>query len=204
MAQAAIELGVRDLETPFTSTWSDGWRRFRRSPSALIGLGIIFLLAVCATLSPQISGHTDPLAQNLTQPTMAPSLHHIAGTDKLGRDIFTRLLFGARLSVEIGFVSVGIALVAGTIVGLVSGFWGGRLDSVLMAVMDGYGLDGDDAVDAIRAYRAALHGFVSLEASGGFGFPASVDRSFGRLVHALVVALSSWNDVSEPGREVPA
>ena len=73
MAQAAIELGVRDLETPFTSTWSDGWRRFRRSPSALIGLGIIFLLAVCATLSPQISGHTDPLAQNLTQPTMAPS-----------------------------------------------------------------------------------------------------------------------------------
>jgi peptide/nickel transport system permease protein len=67
---------------------------------------------------------------------MAPSWHHLAGTDKLGRDIFTRLLFGARLSVEIGFVSVGIALVAGTIVGLISGFWGGKLDTVLMAVMD--------------------------------------------------------------------
>ena len=79
-----------------------------------------------------------------------------------------------------------------------------RTVEVVAVVMEGYGLDGDDAIDAIRAYRAALHGFVSLEASGGFGFPASVDRSFDRLVHALVVALSSWNEVSEPGREVPA
>ncbi len=136
MAQAAIELGVQELETPYTSVWVDGWRRFRRSPSALIGLVIIFILAICATLAPQISGHTDPLAQNLTAPTVAPSWHNLAGTDKLGRDIFTRLLFGARLSVEIGLVSVGIALVLGTVVGLVSGYWGGKLDTVLMALMD--------------------------------------------------------------------
>jgi Tetracyclin repressor-like, C-terminal domain len=62
----------------------------------------------------------------------------------------------------------------------------------------------DDAVDAIRAYRAALHGFISLEANHGFAFPSDVDRSFDRLVHALVRALSSWSDVSEPSREVPA
>ena len=63
---------------------------------------------------------------------------------------------------------------------------------VIAAVMGGYGLDDDDAVDAIRAYRAALHGFVSLEANNGFAFPVSVDRSFDRLVRALVRALSSW------------
>ncbi len=136
MVQAAVSLEARELETPYTSVWTDTWRRFRRSPSALIGLGIIFILAICATFAPQISGHTDPLAQNLAQPTLAPSFHHIAGTDKLGRDIFTRLLFGARLSVEIGFVSVGIALVVGTIVGLVSGYWGGKLDTILMGLMD--------------------------------------------------------------------
>ncbi|MGA2828183.1 MAG: TetR-like C-terminal domain-containing protein [Streptosporangiaceae bacterium] len=79
-----------------------------------------------------------------------------------------------------------------------------RFVAVMTAVMAGYGLDGDDAIDAVRAFRSALHGFVSLEASGGFGMPVSVDRSFGRLVHALVVALSSWSDASEPGREVPA
>jgi AcrR family transcriptional regulator len=79
-----------------------------------------------------------------------------------------------------------------------------RTVEVMAAVMDGYGLGGDDAVDAIRAFRAALHGFVSLEASHGFGFPASVDRSFDRLVHALVMAFSSWSAVAEPAREVQA
>ena len=78
-----------------------------------------------------------------------------------------------------------------------------RTITVMAAVMNGYGLDGDDAVDAIRAYRAALHGFVSLEANYGFAFPANVDRSFDRLVHTLVAALSQWNAVSEPGRELP-
>jgi AcrR family transcriptional regulator len=67
-----------------------------------------------------------------------------------------------------------------------------RALQVLAAVMDGYGSEGDDAIDAIRAFRATLHGFVSLESSGAFALPASVDRSFDRLVHALITALSSW------------
>jgi hypothetical protein len=79
-----------------------------------------------------------------------------------------------------------------------------RTVQVIAAVMAGYGLVGDDAIDAIRAFRSALHGFVSLEANGGFGMPFSVDRSFGRLVHALVAAMSSWSAVSDPDREVPA
>jgi AcrR family transcriptional regulator len=79
-----------------------------------------------------------------------------------------------------------------------------RSIEVMAAVMDGYGLDGDDTIDAIRGFRAALHGFVSLEANYGFAFPTNVDRSFDRLVHALVVALSSWRDMSGPDRELPA
>jgi AcrR family transcriptional regulator len=72
-----------------------------------------------------------------------------------------------------------------------------RTIEVVTAVMRGYGLDGDDAIDAVRAYRAALHGFVSLEANEGFAFPASVDRSFDRLVHALVRALASWSEQAQ-------
>jgi peptide/nickel transport system permease protein len=121
---------------PYRSVGIDAWRRFRRSPSALIGLGIIFLLALGAVCAPQITAHTDPLAQNLTAPTLAPSLAHLAGTDKLGRDIFTRLVFGARLSLEIGAVSVGIALALGTLIGIVSGYWGKALDGTLMGAMD--------------------------------------------------------------------
>lgn len=75
-----------------------------------------------------------------------------------------------------------------------------RVVRVVAAVMDGYDLAGDDAIDAIRALRAALHGFVSLETGGGFGLPASVDRSFHRLVAGLVAALSEW---SSDGERIP-
>jgi AcrR family transcriptional regulator len=75
---------------------------------------------------------------------------------------------------------------------------------MIAAVVAGYGLAGDDAIDAIRAFRSALHGFVSLEANGGFGMPFSVDHSFDRLVQALVKALASWSTVSGPVHEVPA
>jgi AcrR family transcriptional regulator len=79
-----------------------------------------------------------------------------------------------------------------------------RTIAPVAAVMEGYGLDGDDAIDAIRVYRAGLHGFCSLEATNGFAFPYSIDRSFDRLVHALVLAVSSWSSVSGAGPEVPA
>ncbi len=68
-----------------------------------------------------------------------------------------------------------------------------RVVRVVAAVMDGYGLAGDDAIDAIRALRAALHGFVSLETGGGFGLSANIDRSFDRLVAGLAAGLQEWN-----------
>lgn len=76
-----------------------------------------------------------------------------------------------------------------------------RAVQILATVMDGYGFDGDDAVDAIRSLRAALHGFVALETSGAFALPASVDRSFNRLVRTVEIALASWGEASEPGHE---
>jgi hypothetical protein len=65
--------------------------------------------------------------------------------------------------------------------------------TVLMAVLDGYGITGEDAVDAIRSLRAVMHGFVTLEAAGGFGLPASVDASYTRLIDALETAFAVWS-----------
>jgi ABC-type dipeptide/oligopeptide/nickel transport system permease subunit len=135
VAPALADAGYGDA-SPYTSVWADTWRRFRRSPSALIGLTIIAVLAICAIFAPVLAQHRDPIAQNLSATTLGPSLAHLAGSDKLGRDIFTRLLFGARLSVEIGFISVGIGLFIGTVLGVMAGFWGGWLDSVVMGFMD--------------------------------------------------------------------
>jgi AcrR family transcriptional regulator len=69
---------------------------------------------------------------------------------------------------------------------------GERAVRTVYAVLAGYGLEGDDAVDATRAFRAAIHGFVSLEAAGGFGIPRDVDRSFAQLVTALDAAFQDW------------
>jgi len=102
----ASESGIARL-----GVWHDTWRRFRRSTSAMVGLVLVAVLVVAAIAAPVLSGHVDPLAQNLGATTLPPSLYHIAGTDKLGRDIYVRLLAGARLSLEIGFVSVAIGLV---------------------------------------------------------------------------------------------
>jgi AcrR family transcriptional regulator len=71
-----------------------------------------------------------------------------------------------------------------------------RLLDVVLALLAGYGLDGDDAVDAARALRATLHGFVSLESAGGFGMPRDIDRSFERLVDGLDTALRAWTVTS--------
>jgi ABC-type dipeptide/oligopeptide/nickel transport system permease subunit len=125
-----------DADALYGPARSRTWRQFRRSHSAVIGLAVISLLAVVAALAPVIAGHRDPLAQDLAATTLPPSISHLAGTDKLGRDVFTRLLYGARLSLEIGFVAVGIGLAAGTAMGIVAGFWGGAIDNVLMATVD--------------------------------------------------------------------
>ncbi|MBV8223090.1 MAG: ABC transporter permease, partial [Candidatus Eremiobacteraeota bacterium] len=136
MAQAILTADEARIETPHTGVLYDAWRRFRRSPSAIIGLTIIVALALCAIFATVLSAHRDPLAQNLAATTLAPSFAHPAGTDKLGRDIYTRLLYGARLSVEIGFISVGIGLAIGTVIGLTAGFWGKGVDALLMGAMD--------------------------------------------------------------------
>lgn len=132
-AAAGATLAADALDAPARSRT---WRQFRRSHSAVIGLIVIALLAAVAVFAPIIAGHRDPLAQNLSATTLPPSLSHLLGTDKLGRDVFTRLLYGARLSLEIGFVAVGIGLAAGTAMGIVAGFWGGAIDNVLMGIVD--------------------------------------------------------------------
>jgi peptide/nickel transport system permease protein len=127
---------VIEAEAPRQRTYaSDALRRFRRTPGATAGAAIIALILVGGILAPLLAGH-DPLAQDLGTGSAGPSARHVFGTDKLGRDIFARILFGARESIAIGFVAVGVAITAGTAIGLTAGFFRGRVDNVLMGAMD--------------------------------------------------------------------
>ena len=81
--------------------------------------------------APVISPYT-PSQQNVFERLQAPSLNHFFGTDDLGRDVFTRMLFGARISLAVGFISVFIILVIGTFLGIISGYYGGKIDYIIM------------------------------------------------------------------------
>lgn len=102
---------------------------------ALTGLTVITLLIVVALFAPVISPYTSS-EQNVFERLQAPSLTHVFGTDDLGRDVFTRMIFGARISLAVGFISVFIILVIGTFLGIISGYYGGKIDYIIMRFTD--------------------------------------------------------------------
>jgi peptide/nickel transport system permease protein len=122
--------------SPTSRTFAaDVWRRFRRAPGAVAGAAVVAAIVLLAVFAPLLAAG-DPLAQHVAQGAQAPSAAHWFGTDKLGRDVFARILFGARISIRIGFVAVGLAITAGTMIGLVAGYAGKRVDTALMGAMD--------------------------------------------------------------------
>ena len=109
-------------------------RLLRRSPVAVIGAGLILAAALLAVAAGVIAPH-NPVAQ-IAQPLLRPGSAYLAGTDELGRDELSRLIYGARVSLYVGVLSVSIALALGASSGVVAGFYGGWLDNALMRAMD--------------------------------------------------------------------
>ena len=115
--------------------WKIFWRRFRRNKLAMLGALIIFSLAVVAVIAPLIAPF-NPNQQDILHRLEPPSHKHPLGTDDLGRDLFSRVIYGTRVSLLVGFVAIGIAIIIGSFLGLLSGYFGGWLDAVIMRFVD--------------------------------------------------------------------
>ena len=118
-----------------TSYWKDAWRRFRENKLAVFGVITIILLAIMALIGEPISGksYNDTNIMNVNK---TPSAEHWFGTDNLGRDVFARTWYGARISLFIGLMASLIDLVIGVIWGAISGFFGGKVDEYMMRIAD--------------------------------------------------------------------
>jgi peptide/nickel transport system permease protein len=110
-------------------------RRVLRSRSALVGGGVLGLIVLAALVAPLISPF-DPIKTNQRLSLEAPSLAHLMGTDRFGRDVFSRVVWGGQISLPIGLVSVGIGLVFGVSLGLLAGYYGGWIDAISMRLVD--------------------------------------------------------------------
>lgn len=111
------------------------WPRLRSNRMAMGGLVVVLLLFIISLLAPFLTPY-DPSAINAWDVLQPPSWKHWFGTDELGRDVLTRVLYGARISLKVGFVAIGIAVLLGSAVGLIAGYYGGWVDSLLMRCVD--------------------------------------------------------------------
>ncbi len=119
------------------STMGMAWRQLRRNKGALIGLALLVIIIVAALSAPLIYDYNkDVIGMNVRERMQWPSAKHPCGTDELGRDIFARIVYGARYSLAVGVVAVIIALIVGVLLGSAAGYIGGTFENVVMRICD--------------------------------------------------------------------
>jgi len=118
-----------------SSLWRDAWHRLQKNKMALLGLAVMITMCIAAILTPWITvyGYEE---QNLVLGASPPSAEHWLGTDTLGRDLLTRILYGSRISLAVGFIATAVALLIGVIYGTVAGYMGGKVDAAMMRLVD--------------------------------------------------------------------
>jgi peptide/nickel transport system permease protein len=131
-----VDLSVDFAVRKHRSLWGDAWRRLISLNTARLGMVIVGILLLVAVLTPIVHDYDPKKDSSLRDRLKPPSREHLLGTDNLGRDVVVRLAHGARYSLVVGIISVGIALVIGGSLGMVAGFVGGQIGNIIMRCMD--------------------------------------------------------------------
>ncbi len=118
-----------------SSLYKDAWKRLRKNKLAMLGLGIVIMLILIAIFASFIAPY-NPIERVKEESSLSPSRIHLFGTDLLGRDIFSRVIYGSRISIVVGVVAVGISVVIGLFLGALSGYFGNIPDAFIMRIAD--------------------------------------------------------------------
>jgi peptide/nickel transport system permease protein len=135
LSSAAAKASVTDLGVHHEGLLAKAVRTFARNRFAVAGLIGIVLMILAAVFAPNLTPY-DPLQRDAEVRLVEPSLLHPMGTDSLGRDVLSRVLYGGRISLQVGFFSIALSAIISVPLGLISGYFGGRIDNIVMRVMD--------------------------------------------------------------------
>lgn len=135
LAKNTADLSVSPADEKFVPPWKEAWQAFYKNKLAVIGLGVVLFFVIIAIIAPWIAPYGFR-EQVMAERMQAPSSKHWFGTDDFGRDIFSRVLYGARISLRVGFVSVMGSVVVGTFLGIVAGYYGRWVDTILSRIFD--------------------------------------------------------------------
>lgn len=130
-----IKKEVAPVREKAVGPWLEGWRSFKKSKVSLVGAGIVIFFILLAVIGPFIApqGINE---QDLTKRLLAPSADHWFGTDDFGRDIFSRIIHGARISLWVGFFSVILSVIIGSLLGIIAGYYGKWIDTIISRIFD--------------------------------------------------------------------
>lgn len=135
LAKNTVNITTVTAEEKLTPPWKEAWQAFCKNRLALVGMGIVIFFIILAIIAPMIAPYSFK-EQVLTERLQAPSEKHWFGTDDFGRDIFSRILYGARISLWVGFFSVLGSVIVGTFLGIVAGYYGRWIDSIISRFFD--------------------------------------------------------------------
>lgn len=177
--------GAGKIDSPMRRTW----RRFRRHKLAMIGSAAVIILVLMAVFAPVISPN-DPVETQIRNTYASPSSDHWLGTDKIGRDVWARVIYGTRISLSVGIVAVGISIIISLLLGTASGYYGGVVDMLIMRFTDII-----MSVPSLLAIMAVvvLVGpsiFNVMAVIGLLGWPGTT-----RLVRGQILSVREWDYV---------
>lgn len=163
--------------------WRDVWRRLKKNKMAMFGLCVILVLIFAAIFADHIAPYWYD-DQHLEDRFLSPNSQYLLGTDNLGRDIFSRIIYGSRISLQVGFVAVGISAIVGGAFGAIAGYYGGKLDNFIMRIMDVL-LAIPGILLAISIVAALGPGLINVMIAVGIG---SVPQ-YARIVRASILSI---------------
>lgn len=190
MFKKSTDINTTETDAIKQGKWKEIWRRFKKSKGAMIGLVMLVIIAVALLLGPLVVSYETATTQDFDSTLQGPSVQHLFGTDGYGRDIFARIIYGGRVSVAIALIATITSCIVGSLLGAIAGYFGGKVDSLIMRSLDIF-MSVPDILFTMAVVYALGANFVNMV----IALTLAYFTNYVRLVRSEVLTLSEQDYV---------